>query len=253
MRLSPPLLALAGLVPTLLAGSVLWLDRSGPWLLAARSAAIGAALVVVGVELLPHAVGSLGPIALGVALGGALAVAALERRSASHGGAGLGLSLAGLGLHQGLDGLQIGALAGPLGLPVLLAIGLHALPLVAVGLMISARHLGRPAALLVWSGLLLSTAAGLAVGMAIPTAKITPWVPWLQAAMSGLLLHMLLHDLVPTIQARSLRPAILGGLLLGAASVLVLLHPHRHEQRHPPPPSSPPAGPSPGGSSETAT
>lgn len=228
MQLSPIVLTLTGLVPTLLSGLVLWMDRSGPWLLAARAAAIGAALVVIGAELLPHAVELLGPAALGLTALFALLAVGLERLSVGHGGAGLGLALAGLALHQGFDGLQIGALARTLGLSVLLALGLHALPLVAAGLLVSAKHLGRPGALLVWVGLLLSAAAGLLAGQAVPLSWLAPWVPWLQAAMSGILLHMLLHDLVPTIRSNAQQPAILGGLLLGAVGVFVLLPPHDH-------------------------
>ncbi len=162
---------------------------------AARWLAVGVALAVVVLVLLPEAIEASGPWVLPVALVGLVGPFGLE--AATHrlfgaARAGNGLFWLALALHQVVDGAGIAwsvrADAGPEG--VALAVGAHTVPLVATSLAAAARR--RPVAA---GGLLLgATALGVVLVTAVPLEVLERWEGWIVALVAGLLLHVLGHS-----------------------------------------------------------
>lgn len=206
--------------------------------------AFAAALAVVFAELLPGALAGAGAAALVVFLAGIAAPAVLDRlahRLAPHpehgDGAGLELAFGALLVHQAVDGLQVGA-SGVIehGMTIVLAIAAHSTPLVAVTVLAYAHHDGRRAALLRAVALAGATAAGVVVGVGVSNVWLAPVEPWLRAAISGVLLYILGHDLAEE------RPDSAGGLwaewlatVFGMSLPLVWLDVagHHHDQKQP--------------------
>ena len=175
--------------------------REKGWMGPLRTLAITAALALVLVELLPAAAVVLGAKALI-----AFAVGFLLPMLAEYIGenvlipaypAGLELAFFGLLGHQIVDGLQIGA-AEELtegGLVVALTIAAHSAPLVATAVFGYVSRLGVAVARRrVW-WLALATTVGVLLGHLSGVGWAAPVTPWIQASMSGLLLHILSHDL----------------------------------------------------------
>jgi len=188
------LLVLA-LIPVTLAGAAIWLHEGGAAVRVARGVAVTAAVLVGLLVLLPEALNEGGPAVLAVLLLGVVVPSGIERLvHSSRMEAGVGLVAAGMVLHQVLDGVQMGAVGPSVGAPGVLALGLHGLPLAAVALMAMARS-GRAPALALWVLLVVATGVGFAVGASVPPVWLAPWEPWIQAAVAGVLLHVLIHDI----------------------------------------------------------
>lgn len=165
---------------------------------AARLLAIVAGLAVVFLELLPeswHEAGlwSIPCFAVGVALpwiGGRV----LGARGGEHSLAGEELAFVAIGLHQVVDGLEIGAAwAISVGAWALtLAIAAHSIPLLGGVLLELGRHRGRRDTVIRGGMLVVATAIGAALGWsgsdAVPGAHT-----WLPAVLAGLFLHVLWH------------------------------------------------------------
>jgi zinc transporter ZupT len=190
-------LLLGGVLPVLLGAAVAWAaGRSRGFLGPARSLALGATLSVVLGELVPEAFEVLGPAAFAWFGAGLVGPSLLERsvRRLGH-GAAVDLVLLGLAAHQIADGLQIGA-GGRLpdgGRGLMLAIGLHSVPLVAVVCM--GHGAPRPRSVALRGGALaLCTALGV-IGGWVGTGLAGGTPAGLPALLGGLLLHALWHEL----------------------------------------------------------
>lgn len=188
---------IAALVPVLLGALLARAPaRLGPLLGPARTFAFAAALSVVLANLLPEAAAAAGAAALGLFAAGLIAPWLLERamRRLRPTGtpAGRWLALAALGLHQAMDGVQVGA-AGLAegGAGVALAVAAHTTPLVAVALLPTRPA---PSGLLGW--LLGTTALGVLLGhpLAAHPGLAAVQAP-VQAVLAGLLLHLVGHGL----------------------------------------------------------
>jgi len=191
---------LAAVVPVLLgAGLALFPSLLPPaGMRIARLVAIVAGLAVVFVELLPEAWEEAGWLAIPVFAVGVglpwLGSRMLGNRDSEHSLAGEELAFVAIGLHQVVDGLEIGAAwavaSGAWALT--LAIAAHSIPLLAAVLMELGRHRGRRDTVI--RGLLLAaaTAGGAALGLSgsdhLPGAHT-----WLPALLAGLFLHVLWH------------------------------------------------------------
>ncbi len=184
------------LVGSLLATSprLLSPNRLGP----ARTFALFAALAVVLVELLPKAAASTGAMAL-LLFGVGLALPALAEKLVAgkgneHSTAGEEIAFAALGLHQLVDGVEVGVAwsVAEGAWAVTLAIAAHSVPLLAAVLLEFARHGSRLGALLRGAALAACTGVGAAVGFGgsdlLPGAET-----WLPALLAGLLIHVLWH------------------------------------------------------------
>jgi uncharacterized protein len=173
-----------------------------------------AGLVLVG--LLPEAVATMGPAALGFAAAGFLALVALEygfvRTAPGAHSAMLLLALAALVLHQLLDGVALHLDAEATmanGTPLLhdddhdhdhaadgsltLAIALHNIPLGIAVWFLAARAWGTRLALLVLAALAGTTAAGYALGPRLLAALASPALNAFQAFLAGSILHVVAH------------------------------------------------------------
>ena len=192
-----------------------------------RSFALAAVTVTIAVHLMPEAVEAAGPWALAVLAAGLLLPTALGWVSARLGAAHAGhaavaveLTFVGVLAHQIGDGLALGTLAGSGHWDVLLAIGAHTVPLAAVVAITFADREGRGRALARSVLIALTPLIGLAIGRA--GASSVAAAPWLNAAVSGLLLHVLAHDL-PSATDRSAGIRTLELLAIAAGVALPLL------------------------------
>lgn len=165
------------------------------------------ATAVVLVLMLPGAFARLGWAALGVFLPALLVPAIVERIAGHRHGHGHGdddgdgepamdadLGLAGLLLHQVVEGAEIAALSvgDARWMATALLLSLHTVPLVAAVLVKSAPRVGRRGVLGRGSGLLFATLIGLVVG-AFAGSALEGLEPWVQAAAGGLILHAMWH------------------------------------------------------------
>lgn len=183
------------------------------WVEALRWLAILAAGGVALFEMLPEAWAEIGwPSAL-VALGAGAVPLIFEQLRHAHlrhargseahpGSAGVGLSLgyAGLVVHKVGDGMAMAAFGGVLGAvdPLVLgALALHSIPVTALIVLAFARCAGERAALLRALGLAVASLLGVGVAASIEPAALAPYEPWITAAVAGLLLHIVAHDLHP--------------------------------------------------------
>lgn len=212
------------LIPVLLGAAVAFLPGvERRFFRPVHTLAFAAALTVVLAELLPGALVEAGPGALllfvaGIAAPGLLdrAVDRLARHEHEEDGAGLELAFGGLLVHQAVDGLQVGT-SGVIedGMTVVLAVAAHTTPLVAVTVLAYAHHDGHRAALLRALALGVATALGVVVGTAASTTWLVPVEPWLRAAVAGVLLYILGHDLAED------RPATAAGRWTEAAATVI--------------------------------
>jgi hypothetical protein len=191
---------LAATVPVLLGTTLALFPQLLPpaGVRAARLLAIVAGLAVVFFELLPEAWHEAGlwsvPIfALGLGLpwlGGRL----LGSRKGEHSLAGEELAFVAIGLHQVVDGLEIGAawFTADAALVLTLAIAAHSIPLLGAVLLELGRHRGRWDTVVRGGLLVLATGIGAVLGWsgsdALPGAHA-----WLPALLAGLFLHVLWH------------------------------------------------------------
>ena len=179
--------------------------RRGRWLDSVRTFAIVSAVAVVVGRLIPHAVSVAGP---GVLIAAAAAFfapwliekAAREDPEHDHSSTkGLELSYWGLLLHKMGDGLAIGSFTDGTHAThhhgdALVAIAAHSVPVTAlITLAFTAAHGPRSGAL---RALALAVVGVLGVVVARHTslAGWTAGEPWIEAAVGGLLLHVVTHD-----------------------------------------------------------
>jgi hypothetical protein len=78
---------------------------------------------------------------------------------------------------------------------VALAIALHTTPLIAVAVLGYTRRMGARAAALRALALAAATALGVGLGVRADAPGLDVWLPWLEASIAGLMLHVVAHDL----------------------------------------------------------
>jgi hypothetical protein len=166
-----------------------------------QALALIAAVVVGLVHLLPEALRALGPSALiafalplVLSLGTALATHEPERDRL-----GVELGYAALVVHRLADGVLLGAYGGLVHpaaahADLLLALGLHAVPVSAAVALRFARHDGMGAALGRTGGMLVGSLAGVLLAEQIPIAAAQRIDPWASAAIAGLLVYLAWHE-----------------------------------------------------------
>jgi ZIP family zinc transporter len=217
-----------GMLPAALGLAVLLLPSRSAHLGPARALAVGAALAVVGGELMPSGVDALGPVALLiVAVGVALPRAvdrALARMQARAGAGGFELGFAALVAHQVSDGLQMGV-ARTLGPGVVLAIAAHGAPLVAAATLASARVRGGGRAAARGAVLVAATGVGVLACGLVDEARLAAAAPVVGVALAGLLVHAVTHGLADDPPRDTADRAVeTAAFLLGIGGTLGLLH-----------------------------
>ncbi len=174
-----------------------------------RTFAVVAAASVALLHLLPEAIAAAGWGALAATVLGALGPIALERALPSQHGheaptTALAMGYAAVIAHQAGEGAALASLAetGALTLAIVLAIAAHTVPLaMVVGIRVTevrGEDAGdhRRAIGLALLGVMAATACGAAAGSLIGGARLLTVQPWLLAAVAGLLLHALSHDVL---------------------------------------------------------
>jgi hypothetical protein len=195
------------------------------WVLApVRAFAVMAVAMAIAVHILPEAIDGGGWWVLVVAAIGLVAPIALSRVTARlgarHRRTAAELGYAAVLVHQLSDGLALGAATRGGGeihhWDLLIGIGAHTVPLIAMLTLTFAELGGRRGAVLRALGLLAATLVGIALTRLddhlLPSAE-----PWLNAAVSGLLLHVLVHDSGDREVPAATRPLEALGVALGAA------------------------------------
>jgi uncharacterized membrane protein YraQ (UPF0718 family) len=204
------LLAIASAVAAVVGGAALALAGAGPRVIAPlRAFALAAVIATVLGHLLPEAVAGRGAIVL-IAFAAALVAPGVIARLAAHEGHEHGhasfateLAYVSLLLHKLTDGVALGAALAP-GQPrhwdVIAAIAAHTVPMAAV---VALAYRARPReAWLRALGLAAAIAIGAALADAAAVTVMEGMSPWLAAIASGLLLHVVTHDL-PAAGART--------------------------------------------------
>ena len=104
---------------------------------------------------------------------------------------------AGLLVHHVADGLGLGAYGAgeQLELDVLLALAVHTVPLVAVVTLAYRGAAGTRAAVWRSFGLAAASLMGIAVSAAVTPEQAHEFEAWVAAAVAGLLVHVVTHDL----------------------------------------------------------
>jgi len=233
----PVLLPAAVAVAAVALGLLLGLMPSGRsrWVGPLRTLALAAALTVVLTHLLPEAFAELGLPAL-VLFAATVAVPAwlrLVTRVAGaperHGHAGLGLGYLGLLVHHVGDGLGLGAYgdaATGAHVDVLLALAVHTVPLVAVVTFAFRGARGARAAVLAGGGLAVASVVGVAAAALVPDDVVHSVSGWIAAGVSGLLIHVVTHDLERDLPATTgARLTDLAAAVLGVCACIVFAEP----------------------------
>jgi uncharacterized protein len=195
-----------------------------------KSFALTASLAVVLTHLVPEGFAAIGAVALFVFLLGTLLPIALEsatralwRRRTSGRSLALEAGYAGLLVHKLGDGLGLAAYAGPVAggspqLDVMIALAAHTVPVVAVVQLAFGSLHGRAAGLQRSLGIAAAIAVGIVAGGVVPAEWVARASPWVAAFVSGLLLHVVMHDLTASPpNSAAARWLDFGGALLGAA------------------------------------
>lgn len=211
-----------------------------------RTFALVAALGVVGVHLLPHAIDGIGlgvlfPLIAGLLLPPLLqrlvTLAYLRARRGSVPCVGLEIGYVGLLVHRIGDGVVLG-LAAERGLGMLVAIAAHTTPVAAVVVLAFTAERGRRTAFERAAGLVLSSLVGLIAVAVAPPDWFVSSGPWIDAAVAGLLLHVVAHGLTHDLPVTHL--GRVGDLLAGGLGIAVVLipgvvgehHGHGHGHHH---------------------
>jgi hypothetical protein len=222
------------IVTSVAAGAVLGLvaPGRGRWLDALRTFAVVSAVAVVVGRLIPDAIAGAGPAVLIVAAVAFLAPWLIERAGNEdpehdHSSTkGLELSYWGLMLHKLGDGVALGSFTGGAHAghhhgDVLTAIAVHSVPVTAlITLAFTAAH-GRKSGIRRAVGLALVGSLGVVLAQQTSLGTWTRGEPWTEAAVGGLLLHVVTHDWAHEHE----RPALPGWpqVLAIAAGISVLL------------------------------
>lgn len=220
------------------------LSESSPRVLGPlRTFATVAALAVVGGHLLPeslHELSGRGALAFVIALIAPVALHWIGERRARHDhgtdGDGERLELeagyAGLALHHVGDGLGVGVYATLPGgatahLDVIVALVAHTVPLVAVLALAYVKKLGPRAALLRVAGLALASVVGVLLTSVVPLERVEAANAWVAAIASGLLLHVVTHDVASDLpRTRAARALDLLAVAAGIGVVWLGAHGH---------------------------
>ena len=221
-------------VGSVAAGAVLGLvaPGRGRWLDAVRTFAIVSAVAVVVGRLIPDAMSAAGPSVVIAVAAAFLAPWLIERAGHEdpehdHSSTkGLELSYWGLALHKLGDGFALGAFTGEAHAghhhgDTLTAIAAHSVPVTAlITLAFTSAH-GRKSGIRRAAGLALIGALGVVLAQQTSLGDWTRGEAWIEAAVSGLLLHVVTHDWAHEHE----RPALPGWpqVLAIAAGVGVLL------------------------------
>lgn len=176
-----------------------------------RTFALVASVVVVLAQLLPTALEEVGLWALAVFLLALVLPAGFERllrfsrrritgaESADASWIAVELGYFGLLIHRLGDGIALGLFSGTaepaeLNPGALLALAAHVVPVTAVMVLAYAERYGAIHAILRAMGMALASILGVLVVDAAPAALLFSAEPWILAAASGLLLHIIGHD-----------------------------------------------------------
>lgn len=214
----------AGLAAAIAAHSRLWV------LAPVRAFAVVAVAAAIAVHILPEAIDAEGWWVMLLFAGGfvapRLAGAGASRLAGPASGHAHRRIAAELGygavlLHQIGDGLGLGVITGEshgdhTHWDFVLGIGAHTVPLVAVVALAQAELGGRRAALIRTAGLFAATAFGIALTR-LDVSAVLAAGPWLNAAIAGLLFHVLLHDADERDVPAAARPLEALGAVAGAA------------------------------------
>ncbi len=181
--LAPVVVALALLAP-----------QGRRWVGPVRAAALGLGIVVALGELLPAAAAQSGGLALAVFAVGFLGPPLLGRALGSNGW-GAPLLLVATASHQVVDGVLVGASwQTQAGVGTALAVGAHALPLLALALHLVHQRAGWRGSVAGAVGLALAGLAGAGLGHAGAVA-VDGVEGWLPALVAGVLLYAVGHGL----------------------------------------------------------
>lgn len=229
--------ALAVILGTITLGTVLaFLPGLGPRALGVvRAFALGAAVAVVLLHLLPDALAVVGPRAFLALLIGVLLPLGIERlfdRRSTARTVELAFEVGFVGLlaHSFADGLALWAVAG--NSAAILALGAHVVPVTTVVVLREVEHRGWGRALARAAALAGATVAGLLAGEAVAVESIASIQPWITAVASGLLLHVVAHEVAGPPPARVLERTLeLAAVVVGVALSLggALAHGDLHE------------------------
>ena len=177
----------------------------GRFLDAIRTFAVVSSIAVVIGRLIPDAVSAGGPEVLLAVAAAFLAPWLIERwahEDPEHDHSstmGLELSYWGLMLHKLGDGVALGSFtshahAGHRHGDVLTAIAVHSVPVTALMIMAFTAAHGRRSGIRRAIGLGLIGVAGVVLAQQTSLGAWTRGEPWIEAAVSGLLLHVVTHD-----------------------------------------------------------
>lgn len=198
---------IAIIVGSVAAGALLGLvsPRRGRFLDAVRTFAVVSSIAVVVGRLIPHAIDGAGPFVLTVVLAAFFTPWVIERlanENPAHDHSstlGLELSYWGLVLHKIGDGVALGAITTPAHAghqhgDVVTAIAVHSVPVTAlITLAFTSAH-GIGAGIVRALGLAFFGVIGVVAAQRTPLGDWTAGEPWIEAAVSGLLLHVVTHD-----------------------------------------------------------
>jgi hypothetical protein len=151
-----------------------------------------AAITVVGGDLLPESIDGLGLLAIAVVFAGVFFPGWIEHAFERRVRIGLELGFAALVLHHIADGVAIALYQDP---SVLIALVAHTIPVIAVVVLRFSLERGRKHAIIRAAILGAAIAIGAALGQIVTGEAIEPVEPWIGAAVAGLLLHVITHDL----------------------------------------------------------
>lgn len=217
------LFALAVILGTISLGTGLaFLPGLGPRALGVvRAFALGAAVAVVLLHLLPDALAVVGPRAFLALLIGVLLPLGIERvvdRRSTARTVELAFEVGFVGLlaHSFADGLALWAVAG--NTAAIMALGAHIVPVTTVVVLREVEHRGWGRALARAAALAVATLAGLLAGEAVAVESIASFQPWITAVASGLLLHVVAHEVAGPPPTRALERTLeLGAVVVGVA------------------------------------
>lgn len=193
--------ALIVAVSSVVAGALLgWWGRSGPVLGPVRTFALVTSVAVALSQLLPDALAAIGIAALVAFLAGLFVPTLLERLVSSRRDVvGLEIGFAGLLLHKIGDGLALGMFTSELHeghhhAEVLIAIGAHTVPIVALVFLVYAQRANVRAAIVRSIALGVAACAGVLFASEAAVEVLHEVEPWITATVAGTLLHVVFHD-----------------------------------------------------------
>jgi uncharacterized membrane protein YraQ (UPF0718 family) len=227
---------LGALLPTIAALAIgTWMALAGaaqPRVLSPlRSFALASVLVAIALHLLPEALARGGPGVLAVFAVGVLAPSMLGRLVAAvrgpggdpHGALATALGVAGVLLHQVSDGVALGSVAGgDAHWDVSLAIAAHSVPLAAVMALTTSQRRGRRAAIAAAGAMAAAVLLGLALARGGDHVASSA-TPWTSAAVAGLLVHLLTHDVPAPPRTATARTIELAAIAVGIVLPLLVM------------------------------